>query len=331
MTIEPYATGAKRFYELGLSPIPLNGKLPAIKWRAFQSKKMSPRLLDALICKHGDKNIGTITGAFTNLTIVDVDANADLQWAIDRFGTPKLMCKSPREGGGFHLYYRYNGERNRTKVDGRAVDVRGQGGLVVLPDSRTDIGSYKLIEGKWDELSNLTAIAAKESELSSLLDAAATCPEVGNRNKLLFDRLRHKAMEVDSVEALTTAAVGWNALLQQPLSTDEVLRTVSSVWSYRQRGSLIVTGAGQKLFIDAADLSLSPDALWLLTKLRATHWNKHTFSLSVRAMAPSLGWTEIRLRKARDELVDRGYLELISRGGRSRSGNTNPSIYRLCN
>ena len=43
---------------------------------------------------------------------------------------------------------------------------------------------------------------------------------------------------------------------------------------------------------------------------------RDTFAISIRAMAPSIGWTERRLREARKVLVDAGLIVEAHHGGK---------------
>ena len=88
------------------------------------------RRILALMASWGDLNIGMICGA-SRVTVVDYDGNdpAELDVIEHLFGKTPVIVATP--SGGFHLYYRHNGEGNRNlrlshglKVDIKAVNIR---------------------------------------------------------------------------------------------------------------------------------------------------------------------------------------------------------------
>ena len=90
------------------------------------------------------------TGTINGLSPIDVDMKngkdgfASMRALEDRHGetTRRLVSRTP--SGGFHLFYRHrDGIRNSSDQVAVGVDIRGEGGYVVLPPSRTDEGSYE--------------------------------------------------------------------------------------------------------------------------------------------------------------------------------------------
>lgn len=61
------------------------------------------------------------------------------------------------------------------------------------------------------------------------------------------------------------------------------------------------------------------DAFWLLMRLRQAHDNQRSqFAIAIHAMAKRFGWEDRRLAYARNVLIERGYLEVVHRGGKER-------------
>ena len=139
MTVRPagiFESYGPRYAEAGLAVIPTrqdDPKMPAVKWRHFQAKPPLPAVIDQWAKKRPNDNVGLITGAASNLTVVDVDHHRDLAEAISIFGETPVVVRSPRPEGGAHLYFRHNGERNATDVNGLKIDLRGEGGIIVAP------------------------------------------------------------------------------------------------------------------------------------------------------------------------------------------------------
>ncbi len=128
MTIFEYA---KHYWEKGWQPLPLRPrtKLPAVKWKVYQDRRITLDELKTWFLVNENRNIGIITGAISAVTVCD----ADSQDAIDRYfltaDPSDLIVESSR---GFHFYHKYVPGRN-VSVDG--IDVRNDGGLITVPPS----------------------------------------------------------------------------------------------------------------------------------------------------------------------------------------------------
>ncbi|WP_298042351.1 bifunctional DNA primase/polymerase [uncultured Citricoccus sp.] len=100
-----------------------------------------------------EANLGLPTGAVSGVVVVDVDVREhvdgreSMRRALDagRAGVPVFTVVSP--SGGRHGYYPATpGVVQRSWQAARAgVDFRGDGGYIVIPPSRTDAGSYRLV------------------------------------------------------------------------------------------------------------------------------------------------------------------------------------------
>lgn len=90
-------------------------------------------------------NYGIRTGLVNNIVVIDLDGpEARKWWQSTGIGDSTAVVYSPRKDGGQHHYFRvYDMEVATTKGKLHPnVDVRGEGGLVVGPGSRTDDGAY---------------------------------------------------------------------------------------------------------------------------------------------------------------------------------------------
>ncbi len=169
------------YYNLGFSFTTLDGKKPT-----RHGWPTEPRL-DLATLEAWSGNIGLRTGAASGVIVVDIDGDpGDLL-------LPETV--EVRTGsGGRHLYYRADRPvRNRTRVGGRPVDIRGDGGQVVFPGSiHPDTGlayewvrdplTYDIAEAPdWvyqaapRERSNRYALAALEDECTRVRSAAPGC------------------------------------------------------------------------------------------------------------------------------------------------------------
>lgn len=116
------------------SVIPLKGKVPAIDWKSYQDRlptagEVAMWFGNLAETRH---NIGIVTGAISNLTVVDCDTREEAVRWYKRYPKTGLMV---RTGKGVHFYYRHSGQRNRQGVQRQKIDIRAQGGFVVGPPS----------------------------------------------------------------------------------------------------------------------------------------------------------------------------------------------------
>ena len=99
-----------------------------------------------------DANVGVPTGKGSRLLVLDVDprdGGPESLAALERENGPLPETARARTGGGgVHVFFRYPAEkevRNSAGWLGLGLDVRGEGGYVVVPPSLTQ-GSYEWID-----------------------------------------------------------------------------------------------------------------------------------------------------------------------------------------
>ena len=94
-------------------------------------------------------NIGVPTGERSGLLVLDVDPRdggaASLTQLEEVLGPLPRTTRARTGGGGEHVFFRYPGPtqevRNSASWVGPGIDVRGEGGYVIVPPSRTE-GAY---------------------------------------------------------------------------------------------------------------------------------------------------------------------------------------------
>ncbi|MCW5593785.1 MAG: bifunctional DNA primase/polymerase [Burkholderiales bacterium] len=126
----------------GWSVIPVleRAKRPAIAWREFQARCPRPAELEVWLHHMPRANIAAVTGAISGIVVVDVDpahGGEESVAVIEReIGPLPATVESRTGGGGRHLYFAHPGGHvgNRAGIL-PGIDLRGDGGVIVLPPS----------------------------------------------------------------------------------------------------------------------------------------------------------------------------------------------------
>ena len=282
-------------------------------------------------------NIGVLTGP-SRLTVVDCDDESTLAEAEQHFGRSPLVTRSPR--GGVHLWFRSTGERNANlRPDGLNIDIRGLGGLIVVPPSvRKGKGQYRIERGSWDALETLPAIltgaiperhmsggTAPQSPLARLERIGEVRKRAG-RNDALFRALMGEAQNFRVVDEVVFRAHALNESIDNPMEAEEVEKVAQSVCGYWQRGEL--WHRNHHVAIPVADLDVlagNGDATLLYLHLKRHHGARNVrgeqFAVSCKPMAAAgviPNWGVGRYRSALDALIRTGLLVQAHVGGRCR-------------
>ncbi len=347
----PFATAARTLTEAGMVVIPCgkaDGKAPLVKWAGLD-QPLAPEKLNGWLRypRFATANIGIATGP-SGLTVIDCDTPNALDRVIERFGPTPVIVATPR--GGYHLYYKANGERSGPiREDGLAIDVRARGGFVVAPPSVRRTGefagkSYAFVAGDWADLPSLPHVlegaldrkfygsdtGSPDTDAPAGRAPAETGKDVGRRNRTLFDHLRRVARDVGSRTELMEAAEAFNARFDPPLAATEVYRTTESVWNYREQGRLFAPGQSSivipaAIFDRLAKADNGADAFLLLGCLIHNHGAGHDGDRSFVIVPTAMmrenvvqGWGKTRYRNAIRTLLSENLITLAHRGGRRR-------------
>lgn len=131
-------------------------KTPATK-RGFKDARVDS---DQVLRWKDNAMAAHATGRTGGTVVIDIDVDPDkelnaIEWLTqkerDHGGLPPHpIVKTPR--GGEHHYFSYPDDRTVRSTAGRierGVDVRGDGGYVIVPDSESNKGSYKWKVAPW--------------------------------------------------------------------------------------------------------------------------------------------------------------------------------------
>lgn len=323
----PFADTAAIYRDAGLFPVPCEDKAAnRISWRNIR-RRPSDEFLSQLIDKHGDDNIGILTGERSSVFIVDVDAIDLMRPMLDRCGDTPLITATP--SGGVHLWYRWDGKRCGNLRPEYPVDLKGEGGFTVCPPSYRREGEYQgqpyhFFCGSLDDIGRLPTVKP-----GSLPDKRYSRLEKGaekSRNVELFTAVKEAAPAYGADDLLAFAQRFTKTHFRDHpdglLDDYEIEKTVNSVLRYKTDDRLMLKGSGPRIITGRDEilaLASEPYALALWEYLRVNNEVRPgTIAISPEAIAPKLGWSAKTVRKFRDRLIEQGRVRRVSKGKRTR-------------
>jgi len=138
------------YYDFSIIPLLPGDKKPCAEWTQYQHEIADQKQIDGWWEKWPDANIGIVTGAISNVVVLDVDGQEGLD-TIKQYDIPKTPY-ARTGGGGLHYYFKHPGFECRNfarKLPG--IDFRGDGGYVVAPPSIHPNGTrYEWIVAPWE-------------------------------------------------------------------------------------------------------------------------------------------------------------------------------------
>jgi len=110
-------------------------KKPLVKWEPYQQRLPTEDQLKRWWQKWPEANIGMATGRVSRLAVVDCDSEEATRRFVETFPEAHDTCMA-QTGRGTHFYFGFEeGVRNSSGLLGPEIDVRGEGGFVILPPS----------------------------------------------------------------------------------------------------------------------------------------------------------------------------------------------------
>lgn len=233
------------YLQKGWSIVPCIGKKPAIAWGEFTTRPPTEAEVRAWWKRWPTANIALITGKVSGVVAVDVDAYKGGKPEPIFEGNPTQLI-SRTGGGGFHLVYGYPGQHvpNRVIKD-LAVDVRGDGGYIILPPSSHASGrQYEWVRSgeagaapEWltsdrrAEVPGQTGGALPERWLAEALAGG----EEGGRNDTCARIAGYFAGKGIPPDVAIAVLQSWNAKNSPPLAQSEIQTTVESTYKTAYR------------------------------------------------------------------------------------------------
>jgi hypothetical protein len=312
-----FATNAPEYADAGLPVFPVKTQLkkPAIRgWQdTTTSKTRSWASNERLGAEEG---LGLLMGDRSRITEIDVDAVGEgwLGIAVEQFGETPIVIRTA--SGKAKLWYRYNGEgRHIRPFEAQPIDVLGKGFTIAPPSWREDLSaSYRFETGSIADTEKLPAIRASvRADVSCIVGSVVN---QGQRNNTLWRYCMAQARHCDDLESLIDVAATWTSAFPDPLTLKEVEKCARSAWRYETQGRNFV-GLRKPQIIEGhviMDTLLDqPEAFTLYQLFLRWHSNRRLFAISPRAMSESGSppWPRGKIERARDVLLERGFIEEV--------------------
>jgi len=135
------------YLKAGYSVIPTGpDKKPLVSWKAYQERCATE---DEIKTWPAGSNLAVATGKISGITVFDFDSQEALDYFLSHFQGQTPCVDTPR---GMHAWFKYEeGVRNSVKINGLDIDVRGDGGYVIVPPSVNAQGKgYKWLQSPFD-------------------------------------------------------------------------------------------------------------------------------------------------------------------------------------
>jgi DNA repair protein RadA/Sms len=309
---------ALELLELGLRPLPVQPgkKTPRVPWKAYQMAAPLADEVDAWWTRWPDSEIALITGHDGGLDCLDLDVDADGKVAAwpsssDQVKPTACVIQTPR-GGLHYLFQHIPGCRNSAGLIAPHVDVRGEGGLVVVTGKgREIVQGGSLLDALKDSLQTPAPAWLKAALLSTNTPQKPTAEPVGDvipgrRNSVLASlagSMRRRGLSPDAITA--ALQVENRSRCRPPLSDVEVCAIAESVGRYPPEEDATTAHLARLVSLDNID---AEDVRWL--------WQGYIPSRKLTLVAgdPGAGKTFVTL-----DLIAR-----LSKGGRWPDGSSSP-------
>jgi len=132
---------------LPVFPVHPDTKKAMVKWKPLQSRVATPDELTTWFEEWPEANIGMACGVVSDVCVIDCDSQDAIN-LIDGFISDSLilpMSQTPK--GGRHYYFTHTPDLKNWVGVFPKVDVRTQGGIVVLPPSSNGDKVYRWLDG----------------------------------------------------------------------------------------------------------------------------------------------------------------------------------------
>jgi hypothetical protein len=250
MPIRAMVDWALDYWRRGWSVIPLKTgqKIPLIPWEEYEHRLPDEAEIRSWFECRPEANLAAVTGRVSGLIVLDADprhhGDESIQALERTHGSLPVTVEALTGGGGRHFYFQLADGTLRTQVGlAPGLDVRGEGGLVVVPPSLHPSGRrYAWREGRapgeialavvpdWIITQSSTEIARGGHPLHYWRELVGAGVEQGERNSTIASLTGHLLWRGVDVDVALELLLCWNRVrCYPPLPDEEVERTVASI------------------------------------------------------------------------------------------------------
>lgn len=250
---------ALAYGKIGWCVLPAKNKHPVGDWKAYQQKlPTAEQLADWFSDVPEDAQIALITGKISGVSVLDIDCHKrgcpskkGQICTCNPTSPEELRAKFPvtltskTGSGGYHLFFKYEEKlRNSVGLLHPQLDIRSDGGIIILPPSVYKADETPRREYAWDEfvpwnLANLrnlppfppvllSSLRTKEkTDWKGILSGRG----LGGRNDAAAKLIGKMIIPFEESEfwALYEFIQAWNTKNDPPLPEEELRRTFISI------------------------------------------------------------------------------------------------------
>lgn len=225
-------------YGWSIFPVGVDKK-PLVEWKQYQDHKPTPDELTQWSKQFPNANIGLITGKLSGVIAVDIDPR---HGGTDEAFKEVVTVKSRTGGGGFHYLFKYeSGINNQANIQS-GIDIRGEGGYIVLPPSihqskqryewinspeSTPLASLPDFVKDWIQKAGSKSVSRFDSTIISGVSEGSRNESAASVVGKLLKRFPEKEWETE----VYTHLKNWNSQNNPPLPDQEIRMVFESIVS----------------------------------------------------------------------------------------------------
>lgn len=255
---------ALKYLDKGWSVFPINptDKKPIIDWKQYQDKLPTKEEVNEGWSQWPWASIGLVTGKLSGVSVVDVDPRHN-----GKTDNLEETVKSQTGSGGWHYFYVYSPEVHSQNGLREGIDLKSDGGYVILPPSEHKSGNkYKWITppfvNEFKQLPQWIIDNQNIKRVSTFDPALLQGVSEGQRNESaasVIGKILHGLKEEDWQTIGWQALTGWNLKNKPPLEETELLTVFNSIASReaikdpRQNSTLYGVGSDMSQVIPSGE------------------------------------------------------------------------------